>query len=118
MEKHFSGGGMRLLNTYRSMVFAEYGSRACSSKGGLSGIRISFFSLKFLLSKLLYFEIIGIRAHSIWRSGMEKPPKNDSFKIQNKYRQKVRRKRKNNNKFEVIIIAIIFLTIIIVKWLD
>jgi hypothetical protein len=49
---------------------------------------------------------------------MEKPNKKDSFKIQNKYRQKIRRKRKNNNKFEVIIIAIIFLTIIIVKWLD
>jgi hypothetical protein len=48
---------------------------------------------------------------------MEKPPKIELFKIQNKYRQKVRRKRKNN-KFEVIIIAIIFLTIIIVKWLD
>jgi hypothetical protein len=49
---------------------------------------------------------------------MEKPNKKDSFKIQNKYRQKIRRKRKNNNQFEVIIIAIIFLTIIILKWLD
>ncbi len=48
---------------------------------------------------------------------MEKPNKK-IFKIQNKYRQKIRRKRKNNNKFEVIIITIIFLTIIIVKWLD
>lgn len=48
---------------------------------------------------------------------MEKSKKKDSFKIQNKYRQKTRRKRENN-KFEVIIIAIIFLTIIIVKWLD
>ncbi|WP_171050983.1 hypothetical protein [Bacillus sp. BHET2] len=47
---------------------------------------------------------------------MEKPNKKDSFKIQNKYRQKL--KRKNNKKFEVIILAIIFLTIIIVKWLD
>jgi hypothetical protein len=49
---------------------------------------------------------------------MEKANKKDSFKIQNKFRQKIRRKRKNNHKFEVIIIAIIFLTIIIVKWLD
>jgi hypothetical protein len=49
---------------------------------------------------------------------MENPNKKASFKIQNKYRQKIRRKRKNNNKFEVIIIAIIFLTIIILKWLD
>ncbi|PRX73895.1 hypothetical protein B0G93_11813 [Bacillus sp. V-88] len=49
---------------------------------------------------------------------MEKPNKKDSFKIQNKYRQKIRRKRKNNNRFEVIIIAIFFLTIIILKWLD
>jgi hypothetical protein len=49
---------------------------------------------------------------------MEKPNKKDSFNIQNKYRQKISRKRKNNNKFEVIIIAIIFLTIIILKWLD
>jgi len=47
---------------------------------------------------------------------MEKPNKKNSFKIQNKYRQKLR--RKNNKKFEVIILAIIFLTIIIVKWLD
>jgi hypothetical protein len=49
---------------------------------------------------------------------MEKPNNKESFKIQNKYRQKIRRKRKYNNKFEVIIIAIIFLTIIISKWLD
>jgi hypothetical protein len=49
---------------------------------------------------------------------MEEPNKKESFKIQNKYRKKIRRIRKNNHKFEVIIIAIIFLTIIIVKWLD
>jgi hypothetical protein len=34
---------------------------------------------------------------------MEKPNNKESFKIQNKYRQKIRRKRKYNNKFEVII---------------
>jgi hypothetical protein len=49
---------------------------------------------------------------------MEKHKKKNSFKIQNNYRQKIRKKRANNNKFEVIIIAIIFLTIIILKWLD
>lgn len=49
---------------------------------------------------------------------MEKHKKKDSFKIQNKYRQKIRRIRESNDKFEIIIIAIIFLTIIIVKWLD
>jgi hypothetical protein len=49
---------------------------------------------------------------------MEKSNKKDSFIIKNIYRQKIRRKRKNNNKFDVIIIAIVFLTIIILKWLD
>lgn len=44
---------------------------------------------------------------------MEYPNKKGSFYIQNKYRQKFSRKRKDNNKFEVIIIAIIIL-----KWLD
>jgi Na+/glutamate symporter len=62
----------------------------------------------------------GGGTYFIWRFKMQKRKnKKDSFKIQNNYRQKTRIKRKNNNnKFEVIIIAIIFLTIVIVKWLD
>jgi hypothetical protein len=49
---------------------------------------------------------------------MDKNKKRDLFKIQNKYRQRTRRKREKNNKYEVVIIALIFLAIIILKWLD
>ena len=51
---------------------------------------------------------------------MVKHKKKKSFKIQNNYRQIIRRIRrdKDSDKFEVIIIALIFLSIIILKWLD
>ena len=45
--------------------------------------------------------------------------KKDAFKIQHTYRQRFKKKyRENGSKYEVLIIALIFLAIIIVKWLD
>ncbi|MEG9298471.1 hypothetical protein V6B33_18570 [Mangrovibacillus sp. Mu-81] len=44
--------------------------------------------------------------------------KKDSFKIQNKHRLKLIETTKLVSHYDVVIIAIIFLSIIILKWMD
>jgi hypothetical protein len=44
--------------------------------------------------------------------------KKDSLKIQKKYKLKVKETTKLISHYDVVIIAIIFLSIIILKWMD